>query len=85
MLTVFLTLVRRPTLSKMATRALKAPWIQAGSDETTIPSSALKTADWCHPSRPVSPFPSASSTSLFTQCQTTASTTTLNMVVDAVV
>ena len=29
MLTVFLTLVRRPTLSKMATRALKAPWSQA--------------------------------------------------------
>ena len=34
MLTVFPTLVSRPTLSKMATRALKAPWSQAGSDET---------------------------------------------------
>ena len=40
MLTVLLTLVRRPTLLKMATRALKAPWSQAGSNETTIPSLA---------------------------------------------
>ena len=29
MLTVFPTLVRRPTLSKMSTRALKSPWSQA--------------------------------------------------------
>ena len=40
MLTVFLTLVIRPTLSKMATMAVKAPWIQAGSNKTTMPSSA---------------------------------------------
>ena len=40
MLSVFPTLVCRPTLSKMATRALKAPWSQAGSDEAAIPLSA---------------------------------------------
>ena len=34
------TLFRRPTLSKMATRALNAPWSQTGSDETTMPSLA---------------------------------------------
>ena len=37
MMTVFLTLVIRHTLSKMATRVVKAPWSQAGSDETTMP------------------------------------------------
>ena len=40
MLTVFLTFVIRPTLSKIATRAVKAPWSQAGSDDTTMPSLA---------------------------------------------
>ena len=40
MLTVFPMFFIRPTLSKMATRAVKAPWSQAGSDETTMPSSA---------------------------------------------
>ena len=40
MLTVFPAMFSRPTLLKMATRALKAPWSQAGSDETTIPSPA---------------------------------------------
>ena len=39
MLTVLSTFVRRPTLSKMATKALKAPWIHAGSDAPTILSS----------------------------------------------
>ena len=34
MLTVFPTLVRRPTLLKMATRALKAPWSKAGLGKT---------------------------------------------------
>ena len=83
MLTVFPTLVRRPTLSKMDTRGLKTPWSQAGSDETTIPSLALKTADWCRPSPLVSPFSSASSTIPSILCQTTVSTTTLKMVGDS--
>ena len=46
MLTVFPALVSRPTLSKMATRALKAPWSQAGSDETTILNEAMDKFTW---------------------------------------
>ena len=44
MLTFFLIFVRRPTLSKRPTRAVNSPWIQVGSDEATMPSSAKNSA-----------------------------------------
>ena len=83
MLTVFPTLVHRPTLSNKLTSVSKDHCSQRRPDDATMPSSAQNRAAWRLPSFPLSPFFHAFANAIVTQWRTTASTTTLNMVGDS--